>query len=645
MSGTQENNSNGAGPSSVPPKCIGLDLGTSNSSFALDGIVINNPQTGTPEFPSRVDWGGNTIQFTKRLLGLGPKDASAEIERLGIRVEFAMDENGNPKTDHKGEKGVALYSVTLGDETLEVTAEFFMAVALLPLFETMKKHVGDQQVKICVGHPVDFHDLNKKRIENIVLTLSGHVKINVCQVLSIPEPICAAYSRLQDESLKTLLEKEDFIDVIVIDVGCGTSDYCVVRIRGTQVEVLDTDGELAGGADITNLIAKVIKEHDKEKQLTDDEYLEYAEKFKRMIQSNQKRWSLHDMGFKRIKCTFKRERLISSKKSGVLDDLRASFNNSVRTLAEKAGVASKQVIMVGGGTNFVYWEDGLKNHGFKVQQEPYGICRGAAAYISGHTVPIVEYPVPKSTGTATIGTTTDRKAHAFRKENLTPEIAIRAGEIVKEGMTRTISIFFPTSKDEYLLRVPIVQVRYVTIRGERKEKIDYIGEITIEPTKDMFKKEFQVVFQMTAHMSLRVVAVFKGKEIGEFVVPFLVQQNDEDKETGGVVSSLKENLDAYLEWKKKDEESDEEDSSSDEEEEKTPSDNEEPVEKPPQLPVEEEEPAENPSKRPLEEERLSSDEEEPAENSSKRPRKEEKEPSDEEEPAENDAEVGPAMAA
>ena len=566
-----------AGPSSpkkakLKPRYVGVDFGTSNSALCIDGIQFTDPKSGSPNFRSDLMLGGKNYKSMKRLVGLNPEDAYEEAMKLGLPVIFAENADGTLKSDNSEnpKKGAALYKIRLGGKDVEVTADFVVAAALLPLFKTVKDHVQDDPVEVCFGYPVHFNESKVERMKNIVKTLATIFKIQLVETKAVQEPVLAAYCFLTKKILANAFDGErKTVDVTVVDVGEGTTDCAVVRIRYLedkneyQIEVLDTTGDLVGGADITAKIAELLKERNKNKNLNPDVPLVVAELLKREIRSTSKKYAVHKMfPVYDLEAIITWSDLFSKNgKNGILDRIRSNFRKSVMALADNNG-AEKMFLLVGGGTNFEPFRVAVTNRGGKTSQLAYGISQGAAAYIKENSVPIVSHPVAMSLGSTTIGKTGDKKANWYSKERRTFHVAIVAGTIVKETLQKTLVFDVPKSKKVFTLRIDIAQKR---VHNGDMHKVEDIGEIRGDVEKGQMGKILEVVFTVTKSMSLEVVALIEGEIFGRFYKLGRVNTENEE-ETSSVVSGdyLSENLKIFMAAPNSDSDSDEEESDSDE---------------------------------------------------------------------------------
>ena len=574
-----EDDAGPSGPKKAKPEPvkIGIDIGTSNSSAFIGNVQLPNPETGTPDFPSEVEIGGKTVKLSKRLLGLNPEDAKQEATNLGMDVGFATDADGNPKSDNSEnpEKGAALYKTRLGGQDVEVTVDFFVAAALLPLFKTIKEHVQDHPVEICVGHPVNFNESKKERVKTIVKTLVNIFKIQLVEIKAVPEPVLAAYAFFTGNgTLANAFDMKKTLDVTVVDVGCGTTDCAVVRIRYLadtgeyQVEILGTAGTLLGGADLTAEIAKLLQKKDKTKKLDQDAFLEVAEKLKRKINTSVKQYCVHQMfpEYKSVmQATIKLDQLFTNNgQGGILDNIRSSFKKLVMDLAKKNG-AENIFLLVGGGTNFKPFHTIVANRGGKTFQSAYGISKGAVAYIKENCMPIVSHPVAMTIGATSIGNRNDKKSHKYAKEKRVFTPVIAAGTVVEGQYIETIEMVVPKSRAKFTLVVDICQEREFTWRGEQRKKIEDIGVIRVPITKNQMNNPLFLKYIIDQRMSLQVDAFIGEEKVGSFhKLGTVYTENDE--ETSSVVSgdSLSKNLKTFM--ADSDPNSDEEESDSDEEE-------------------------------------------------------------------------------
>jgi len=234
-------------PSSQDP-IIGIDLGTTNSLVA---IVKNNTPIVLPSregrnlIPSIVHYGAdnnievgfsakkrrstdpkNTIYSAKRLLGRG----AADMLDSGIEFPYDLDLSSPQNVQIViGEKKIT---------AIEVSAEILREIKLAA--ETaLGRPVEDAVITV----PAYFND-SQRQATRAAGRLAG---LNVLRILNEPTAASLAYG---------LHEKKNGL-VAVYDLGGGTFDVSILKLRDGLFEVLSTAGDTQlGGDDIDIAIAR-----------------------------------------------------------------------------------------------------------------------------------------------------------------------------------------------------------------------------------------------------------------------------------------------------------------------------------------------------------------------------------------------------
>ena len=215
---------------------IGIDLGTTNSLIAhFDGIDLNvlADERGQASLPSVVYFGeertlvgseaehyasaepGNTIASAKRMLGRS-------------REEFAHD----PYIHLAAVEGLAFATDAGAKTPVEVSAAILGALKL-----RAEPQVGGPIVGAVITVPAYFDDAQRQATRQAA-ELAG---IKVLRLLN--EPTAAAVAYGLDE------RAEESSVLAVYDLGGGTFDISLLRMRAGLFEVLATGGDSALGGD------------------------------------------------------------------------------------------------------------------------------------------------------------------------------------------------------------------------------------------------------------------------------------------------------------------------------------------------------------------------------------------------------------
>ncbi len=231
---------------------VGIDLGTTNSLVAsvrsgiAEALVDDD---GTALLPSVVYYGEgktpevgasalenfskdplNTIASIKRVLGRSAKDIQSANDYIPFQFENNSDSVPRVKT-------------ALGPRTaVEISADI-----LLALKQRAEKTLGGELVGAVITVPAYFDDSQRQATKDAA-TLAG---LNVYRLLN--EPTAAAIAYGLDQSAEGV--------IAVYDLGGGTFDVSILRLRKGVFEVMATGGDSAlGGDDFDHAIANWVIE-------------------------------------------------------------------------------------------------------------------------------------------------------------------------------------------------------------------------------------------------------------------------------------------------------------------------------------------------------------------------------------------------
>lgn len=239
-------------------KIIGIDLGTTNSAFAVvmggKPEIIENKE-GNRTTPSMV-----AISKTgERLVGLlakrqgvtNPGNTLFSIKRLIGRSyhdgEVQRDEKTMPyKIVHAGET----VKVTMGDK--DYTPQEISAMILQKIKSDAEEKLGEKITDAVITVPAYFDDSQRKATKE-----AGEIAgLNVRRIINEPTAAALAYGfdKKQDEK------------IAVYDLGGGTFDISILEVGGDTVEVKSTNGDThLGGDDFDQvIIAWIINEFKKQ---------------------------------------------------------------------------------------------------------------------------------------------------------------------------------------------------------------------------------------------------------------------------------------------------------------------------------------------------------------------------------------------
>lgn len=187
------------------------------------------------------------------------------LQQLVETGQFAFGEDGFKRYLKTPEKGRLIYSPKnfLGANLVAGQQQAFvgMIAKQLAFFrQSAEKQMGQSVDTAVIGRPVKFHgtrgeDGNKQAIE--IMTEAAH-NAGFLKVEFLEEPIAAAYK------IERTLDKHT--NVLVVDIGGGTTDVCCIKLSpeklanlDRQQDVLSVTGARLGGMECDkNLIVKSI---------------------------------------------------------------------------------------------------------------------------------------------------------------------------------------------------------------------------------------------------------------------------------------------------------------------------------------------------------------------------------------------------
>ncbi|WP_092633553.1 molecular chaperone DnaK [Haloplanus vescus] len=200
-------------------KILGIDLGTTNSAFAVmeggDPEIIVNGE-GDRTTPS-------VVAFTdddERLVGKPAKNQAVQNpERTIQSIKRHMGEDD--------------YTVDIDDE--DYTPEQISAMILQKIKRDAEEYLGDDVEKAVITVPAYFNDRQRQATKD-----AGEIAgFEVERIVNEPTAASMAYG-LDDESDQT---------VLVFDLGGGTFDVSVLDLGGGVYEVVATNGDNDLGGD------------------------------------------------------------------------------------------------------------------------------------------------------------------------------------------------------------------------------------------------------------------------------------------------------------------------------------------------------------------------------------------------------------
>ena len=241
-------------------KVIGIDLGTSTSCVSVfEGgqptVIVNSE--GNRTTPSVVGFVNgerkvgdaarrqaitnptNTVYAIKRFMGITFDKASAEADRVTYKV---INDGGYPRVDIEGRK---------------YTPQEISATILQKMKKTAEDYLGTEVKDAVITVPAYFDDSQRKA----TIEAGEIAGLNVLRIIN--EPTAAALAYGVDKANKDM-------NIVVYDIGGGTSDVSILNFGGGVFEVISTNGDShLGGEDFDQVIIDYLVEQFKNQEGVD----------------------------------------------------------------------------------------------------------------------------------------------------------------------------------------------------------------------------------------------------------------------------------------------------------------------------------------------------------------------------------------
>jgi molecular chaperone DnaK len=342
-------------------KVIGIDLGTTNSCFAvMDGKtakVIENAE-GARTTPSMVAFTENgerlvgqsakrqavtnpenTLFAIKRLIGRKKDDNETNKFSNLVPYKISAHENGDAWVDSLDDKG----------KPKSYSPSEISSFILRKLKDDAEAYLGESVDKAVITVPAYFNDAQRQATKD-----AGKIAgLEVLRIINEPTAAALSYG----------LDKKDSGIVVVYDLGGGTFDVSILEVGDGVFEVKSTNGDtFLGGEDFDQRIIDFLAEEFKKENgidLRNDKLAlqrlkEGAEKAKIELSSavqtdvNLPFITADQSGPKHLNCKLSR-----AKYEDLVDDLVKGSLGPCKAALKDAGIKSsdiKEVILVGGMT-------------------------------------------------------------------------------------------------------------------------------------------------------------------------------------------------------------------------------------------------------------------------------------------------------
>jgi len=241
-------------------KIIGIDLGTSTSCVSVfEGgqptVIVNSEgNRTTPSVVGFKDGERKVGDAARRQAITNPKNTVYAIKRfMGMPFASVADEAKRVTYDVVNEGGFPRVSI----DNRKYTPQEISATILQKMKKTAEDYLGTEVTDAVITVPAYFNDDQRKATSE-----AGQIAgLNVKRIIN--EPTAAALAYGIDKSDKDM-------NIVVYDIGGGTSDVSILNFGGGVFEVISTNGDShLGGEDFDQAIVNWVVEEFKKQEGAD----------------------------------------------------------------------------------------------------------------------------------------------------------------------------------------------------------------------------------------------------------------------------------------------------------------------------------------------------------------------------------------
>ena len=241
-------------------KIIGIDLGTSTSCVSVfEGgqptVIVNSEgNRTTPSVVGFKDGERKVGDAARRQAITNPKNTVYAIKRfMGMPFANIADEAKRVTYDVVNEGGFPRVSI----DNRKYTPQEISATILQKMKKTAEDYLGTEVSEAVITVPAYFNDDQRKATME-----AGQIAgLNVKRIIN--EPTAAALAYGIDKSDKDM-------NIVVYDIGGGTSDVSILNFGGGVFEVISTNGDShLGGEDFDQAIVNWVVEEFKKQEGAD----------------------------------------------------------------------------------------------------------------------------------------------------------------------------------------------------------------------------------------------------------------------------------------------------------------------------------------------------------------------------------------
>ena len=327
---------------------VGIDLGTTNSLIAymdrggpriirdaeggglLPSVVAFGPAGSVVGDPARrmlVRHAERAVYSVKRFMGKGFEDVREELRYFPFQVTPSQE----------------IVRIRIGDR--ELTPPEVSALILRELRTRAERHFGRPVEKAVITVPAYFNDAQRQATKD-----AGRIAgLDVLRIVNEPTAACLAYG----------LQRRKEGVIAVYDLGGGTFDVSILKVRDGVFEVLATNGDThLGGDDFDRALVDVVAGELRARRRIDVggeaetlQEIRLGVEAARVVLSSEERTTLtlplpqHDLTYRRDLTRAELESVIGSIVARTLGPCRAAIADSGLSLEQ-----IDEVVLVGGAT-------------------------------------------------------------------------------------------------------------------------------------------------------------------------------------------------------------------------------------------------------------------------------------------------------
>lgn len=232
-------------------KVIGIDLGTSTSCVSVfEGgqptVIVNSEgNRTTPSVVGFVNSERKVGDAARRQAITNPKNTVYAIKRfMGIPFDKAKKEADRVTYDVVNEGGYPRVNI----DSRKYTPQEISATILQKMKKTAEDYLGTEVKDAVITVPAYFDDSQRKA----TIEAGEIAGLNVLRIIN--EPTAAALAYGVDKANKDM-------NIVVYDIGGGTSDVSILNFGGGVFEVISTNGDShLGGEDFDQAIVNYLVE-------------------------------------------------------------------------------------------------------------------------------------------------------------------------------------------------------------------------------------------------------------------------------------------------------------------------------------------------------------------------------------------------